>query len=139
MRGDQIAGDDEEDIHTDESTGQRVRPEVEQHDEKDSDSPKALDLGMKPGANALGANVYRLRRPVIVTRLLHAGRRTSGQVDGVGHRHLQPSTYRPILPSLLAGRDPQTHLVSSGHPRCPAHLAGGVTAARANPFRLTNV
>ena len=115
MRGDQIAGDDEEDVHTDESTGQRVRPEVEQHDEKDSDSAKTLDLGMKPGANALGTNVRRGNRPAIVASMLWGRRRTGGQVDrsvDFGHSTSSRSKLRPILPSLSAGRDTQTHLVA---------------------------
>jgi hypothetical protein len=74
--------------------------------------------------------------------MLWGRRRTGGQVDrsvDFGHSTSSRSKLRPILPSLSAGRDTQTHLVSPGHPRCPARLAGGVTAARANRFRLTNL
>jgi hypothetical protein len=44
-RGDQEAGDDEEDIDAGEPSAQQVRGDMERHDRQNRDRPQAVDIG----------------------------------------------------------------------------------------------
>src|SRR3712207_9284325 len=51
-RGDEIAGDDEEHVDTDEAAAEDGETGVEQQDREDGDGPEAVDVGAVTGGRA---------------------------------------------------------------------------------------
>ena len=94
---DEVAGDDEEDVHADEPAGQARGPEVEQQHRADRHRPQGLDVGPV----ALGSADRRLSRgvgagyggDVASTMCLYAGRR------GRAHRSSRARAGRDSRPA----------------------------------------